>query len=128
MSGSVGKSVPRLDAEPKVRGEAVYGVDFELTGTLYAALVLSPVPSGRIIGIDTSAAAAQAGVRAVVTAEDAPDLRSGLALDDEPLFASDTVHYEGEPIAAVVADSLKAARRAVSDVISGHARATSSAR
>ncbi len=117
MSGSVGKSVPRLDAEPKVRGEAVYGVDFELTGTLYAALVLSPVPSGRIIGIDTSAAAAQAGVRAVVTAEDAPDLRSGLALDDEPLFASDTVHYEGEPIAAVVADSLKAARRAVSDVI-----------
>jgi CO/xanthine dehydrogenase Mo-binding subunit len=117
VSGFVGRSVPRNDAEPKVRGEAVYGVDFELPGTLYGALVLSPVPAGRIVGIDTSAAAAQPGVRAVVTAQDVPNLRSGLALDDEPLFASETVHYEGEPVAAVVADSLKAARRAASAVI-----------
>jgi CO/xanthine dehydrogenase Mo-binding subunit len=117
MSGSVGQSVPRADAEPKVRGEAVYGVDFELAGTLYAALVRSTVPSGRIIGIDTSVAAARPGVRAVVTAEQAPRIRSGLALDDQPLFASDAVCYEGEPIAAVVADSLAVARTAAREVI-----------
>ncbi len=117
MSGSVGQSAPRGDAEPKVRGEAIYGVDFELPGTLYAALVLSTVPSGRIIGIDTSVAAARPAVRAVVTAGQAPRIRSGLALDDQPLFASDAVHYEGEPIAAVVADSLAAARRAAREVI-----------
>ena len=117
MSGSVGQSVPRGDADAKVRGEAVYGVDFELSGTLYGALVLSPVPSGRIIGIDTSVAAAQPGVRIVVTAQDVTTLRSGLALDDQPLFASDVVHYEGEPMAAVVADSLEAARQAARDVV-----------
>jgi len=113
----VGRSVPRHDAEAKVRGDAVYGVDFELAGTLHAALVLSPVPSGRIVGIDTSVAAAQPGIRAVVTADDAPFLRSGLALDDQPLFASDMVRYEGEPVAAVVADSLQAARRAAREVV-----------
>jgi len=117
MNASVGRSVPRYDAEPKVRGDAVYGVDFELAGTLYAALVRSTVAAGRVVGIDTTAAAALPGVRAIVTAEQAPNTRSGLALDDQPLFASNTIHYEGEPVAAVVADSLATARRAARDVI-----------
>lgn len=117
MNASVGRSVPRYDAEPKVRGDAVYGVDFELAGTLYAALVRSTVAAGRVVGIDTTAAAALPGVRAIVTAQQAPQTRSGLALDDQPLFASNTIHYEGEPVAAVVADSLATARKAARDVI-----------
>ena len=117
MNASVGRSVPRYDAEPKVRGDAVYGVDFELAGTLYAALVRSTVAAGRVVGIDTTAAAALPGVRAIVTAEQAPRIRSGLALEDQLMFASNTIHYEGEPVAAVVADSLATARRAARDVI-----------
>lgn len=117
MTAAVGRSVTRSDADPKVRGAAIYGVDFELSGTRYAALVRSPVAAGRITSIDTSAAEASPGVRAVITAGHAPPILSGLALDDQPLFASDVVRYEGEPIAAVVADSLEAARKAVRAVV-----------
>jgi CO/xanthine dehydrogenase Mo-binding subunit len=109
---AVGRSVPRPDAEPKVRGEATYGVDFGLAGMLHAALVRSPVAAGRIVRVDASPAAAMPGVRMVATAEDAPSTLSGLALNDQPLFASGVVRYEGEPIAAVVADTLENARAA----------------
>jgi len=112
MNIAVGRSVPRPDAEPKVRGEATYGVDFGLAGTAYGALVRSPVAAGRILGIDTTAAEQMPGVRLVATAEHAPKILSGLALNDQPLFASDVVRFEGEPIAAVVADTLEQAREA----------------
>ncbi len=113
----VGQSVVRSDAESKVRGEAVYGVDFSFPGTLYAALVLSPVPAGRVVRIDASAALRRQSVVAVVTSEDAPRIRSGLALEDQPLFASERVHYVGEPVAAVVAETLTEARRAAREVL-----------
>ncbi|HSR14382.1 MAG TPA: xanthine dehydrogenase family protein, partial [Gemmatimonadales bacterium] len=113
---AVGRSSPRADAETKVRGEAKYGVDFEAAGTLHAALTLSPVPAGRILGIDTSQAAAMPGVRGVFTAADAPDICSGLAVNDQPLFASDVVRFEGEAIAAVVAETLAQARAAADAV------------
>jgi CO/xanthine dehydrogenase Mo-binding subunit len=70
------------------------------------------VAAGRILGVDTSQAAAMPGVRLVVSADHAPRILSGLALNDQPLFASDVVRYEGEPIAAVVADTLERARQA----------------
>ncbi len=116
MMASVGRSVPRADAESKVKGEAVYGVDFEIARTLYAALVRSPVAAGRILAVRTADAEAIPGVRAVVTARQAPPILSGLALDDQPLFATDVVRYEGEPIGAVVADTLAIAREAAGAV------------
>lgn len=116
MSPAVGTSARRDDADPKVRGAAVYGVDFEIAGTLHAVLVRSPIASGRIRSIDTSRAVAMPGVRAVVTAADAPDLLSGLALADQPLFAVGVVRYEGEPVAAVVADEAATARAAAAAV------------
>jgi CO/xanthine dehydrogenase Mo-binding subunit len=119
MTASVGRSVPRDDADPKVRGTAVYGVDFELAGTLFASLVRSPVAAGRVINLDTTAASAMSGVRAVITPDQAPTHRSGLALNDQPLFASPEICYEGEPLAAVVADTLENARRAARAVIVG---------
>lgn len=112
MTGSVGQSIPRDDADPKVRGAAIYGVDFELAGTLFASLVRSPVPAGRVTNLDTTAAAAMPGVHTVITPDQAPAHRSGLALNDQPLFASPDICYEGEPLAAVVADTLDNARRA----------------
>ncbi|NQV07780.1 xanthine dehydrogenase family protein molybdopterin-binding subunit [bacterium] len=117
MTTAVGNSFIRPDAEPKVRGEAVYGVDFEIGGTLHAALVRSNVASGRIRSIDSDAASAMPGVRLVATAADAPKILSGLALNDQPLFASEVVRFEGEPIAAVVADTLVQARAAAAAVV-----------
>jgi CO/xanthine dehydrogenase Mo-binding subunit len=116
VTASIGRSVPRADAESKVKGEAIYGVDFEIAGTLYAALVRSPVAAGRILAIDTTGANKMPGVKAVVTARQAPPILSGLALDDQPLFAADVVRYEGEPIAAVIAETLPIARAAVREI------------
>ena len=105
MTVTVGTRAPRSDGEAKVRGDAVFGVDFSLPGMLYARLIRSPVPAGRLLSIDTAAASAMDGVHVVVTGAEAPNDRSGIVLFDMPLFASDYIAYEGEPLAAVVAES-----------------------
>ncbi len=102
---AVGTSAARSDATGKVTGEAVYGVDHGLSGMLHARLVRSTVPAGRIVSIDTSAAADMPGVHCVVTAPDVPNQRTGIALFDMPLLADEYVAHEGEPLAAVVADT-----------------------
>jgi CO/xanthine dehydrogenase Mo-binding subunit len=100
----------------KVKGEAVYGVDYEEPGMVWAALLRSPVAAGRIARLDVSKARTMSGVRAVVTAADAPTCRAGWVMREQRLFAVDGVRYEGEPVAAVVADSLAEARVAVAAI------------
>ena len=112
-SSMIGVSVPRIDAEAKVRGSAVFGVDFTLPGTLHARVLRSPIPAGRIVAIDTSAATELTGVYDVITGADGPDWRTGVILADIPFLARDYVAFEGEPLAVVVADSLEIAERAI---------------
>ena len=99
----IGTNVARSDAEAKVRGSALFGVDFTLPGTLHARVLRSRVPAGRIVGIDTSAAAGLAGVHDVITGADGPDWRTGVILADIPFLARDYLAFEGEPLAVVVA-------------------------
>lgn len=110
---AVGVSVPRSDGEAKVRGDAVFGVDLAVPGMLFARLLRAPVPAGFIRRIDTAAASASAGVHDVVTGADVRNDRAGVAVFDTPLFATDYIAYEGEPIAAVVADTPELAEAAV---------------
>ena len=110
---AVGASVPRSDGEAKVRGDAIFGVDLAMPGMLHARLLRAPVPAGFIRRIDTTAAAAGAGVRDVVTGADVRNDRAGVVVFDTPLFAADYIAYEGEPIAAVVADTPELAEAAV---------------
>jgi CO/xanthine dehydrogenase Mo-binding subunit len=78
---------------------------------LYGKLLLSDRPHARILSIDTSKARALPGVGAVVTAEDAPQVRYGAYQHDRLIFASKVVRYHGEPVAAVAAlDPLTAAQ------------------
>ena len=114
--GVVGSSVRRVDGEAKVTGAAVYCLDYEEPRMLFAKLLRSPVPAGRIVRLDTSAAAALPGVRVVATAADAPTATSGLFVKDQPLFARDAVRYAGEPIAAVAAVTLEAAEAALAAI------------
>lgn len=107
---------PRTDGMSKVTGDAIYGVDYAEAGMRHAALLRSPVPAGRITRLDTTTARALPGVRAIVTAADAPDTHAGWVLRDQRLFASDHLHYEGEPIAGVVADTLEQARAAIAAI------------
>lgn len=112
----IGERIPRSDGQAKVTGESIYGVDYEEPGMLWGALLRSPVASGRIARLDVTAAAAMPGVQAVLTMADAPDVRAGWVLRDQRLFASDLVHYEGQPVAAVAADTLAQARAAAAAI------------
>ncbi|MFH1609833.1 MAG: molybdopterin cofactor-binding domain-containing protein, partial [Candidatus Bipolaricaulota bacterium] len=107
----IGQSVPRDDAADKVTGSALYVHDLALPGMLHAAIVLSPRASARIRKIETTRARAVPGVRAVLTGAEL-DYRLGLYLQDKPILARHVVRYQGEPVAAVAADSLDAAREA----------------
>ena len=108
----VGERIRRTDGEAKARGEAIYGVDYLPHGTIHGVLLRSPTPAGRIVKLDTSAAREIPGVRAVVTSADVPDSLAGWVLREQRLFAKGVVRYEGEPVAAVAADTLEQARRA----------------
>src|SRR5579872_5157856 len=94
----IGKNYATPDLVAKVTGRAKYAEDFRADGMLFCKLLLSPMPHARVRHIDTSAALATPGVKAILTADDLPDAARGdiPALTNEPL-------YEGEPILAVAA-------------------------
>src|SRR5881409_3508500 len=93
----VGQNYSTPDLRAKVTGRARYAEDFRAQGMLFARLLLSPYPHARVAGIDTRAALAMPGVKAILTADDLPDLDGAeRALTSEPLYA-------GEPIAALAA-------------------------
>jgi CO/xanthine dehydrogenase Mo-binding subunit len=111
----IGRSVRRADGAAKVTGAAIYTLDRELPRMLHAKLLRSPVAAGRIARLDTTRARAVRGVRAVVTAADAP-ARSGMFVKDQPLFAGEVVRYIGEPVAAVAAETAAAAEAALAAI------------
>ena len=83
------------------------------TGLLHAAAVTSPAPHARLGAIDASKTRAMPGVRAVLTAADIPGTNQiGGIIQDEELFATDAVHFIGQPLAVVVADTPQRARAA----------------
>ncbi|MEU6701497.1 xanthine dehydrogenase family protein molybdopterin-binding subunit [Pseudonocardia sp. NPDC046786] len=115
-AGAVGRSIPRPDADAKVRGAAVYAVDLAEAGLLHAAVLRAEIAAARIVRLDTRAAAAMPGVHVVVTGADAPALSGMLVVKDQTVFAIDTVRYAGEPIAAVAADTPAQAAAALAAV------------
>src|SRR5919112_595947 len=114
----VGQNYTPLDHVAKVTGRARYAEDFRADGMLFCKLLMSPMPHARVRRIDTSAALAMPGVKAILTADDLPapadtvndfgqtiqaNRKGEQARRTEPL-------YEGEPILAVAAvDELTAA-------------------
>ena len=114
----IGKDYPTPDLYAKVTGKAKYAEDFRADGMLFCKLALSPMPHARVRSIDTRAAMAMPGVKAILTADELPppadsindngtvilaNPRGYAALTNEPLF-------QGQPILAVAAvDELTAA-------------------
>jgi putative selenate reductase molybdopterin-binding subunit len=99
----VGRSLPRTDALEKVTGRAAYAYDMRLPGMVYGEILRSPHPHARIVGIDTSRAAAMPGVLAVYTQADMPQARYGAFAQDETALADGVVRYVGEGVAAAIA-------------------------
>ncbi|HLO93440.1 MAG TPA: xanthine dehydrogenase molybdopterin binding subunit [Burkholderiaceae bacterium] len=110
----VGSSRPHESAALHVSGEARYTDDLpELRGTLHAALGLSPVAHGRLLGVDRDALLALPGVVAVLTADDVPgENNCGPLLHDDPILAGEELRYLGQPVFAVIASDRELARRA----------------
>ncbi len=101
----VGKSVPRIDARPKVTGEAVFTADLKLPRMLTAKVLRSPYPHARILSIDTSAAVRLRGVHAVITGADTAGEKWGVFryTRDQTLICTKKVRYVGDEVAAVAA-------------------------
>jgi xanthine dehydrogenase YagR molybdenum-binding subunit len=125
MSTSVGRPLDRVDGRAKVTGAAQYAAEVRLPDMAYAVLVTSTIARGRIIGVETEPARRVGGVHAVLTHENAPRLREpdrgdphaarGGALGERsvPLAGAD-VHFAGQPVAVVVAETLEQAEHAAS--------------
>lgn len=119
----VGASGPRLDGALKVQGGAVFAAEFDYPGTVYAALSFSTIPKGRITALDTGAAERAPGVVFVMTHENAPRMEPmplmkaselGAGGDILPVMQDDRVHWNGQPIAVVLAETQEQADHAVS--------------
>ena len=107
-----------LDSKSHVRGESVYLDDIPLLqGTLYACVYDSTVAHGKLKSVDTTEAEISAGVVRVVTARDLiGENQIGGVLPDEPLFADAEVHFQGMPIALVLAETEEQARAAAKKI------------
>ena len=108
---AIGAPLERLDGKLKVMGAAPYAFEQQVERPAYLHPVQSTIARGRIRAIDTSAAERIAGVIAVITHRTAPRLACE---DNKELWVlqSDEIHFRGQFIAAVVAESLEAARQA----------------
>jgi CO/xanthine dehydrogenase Mo-binding subunit len=120
MTVLIGRSIPRLEARAKVTGRAEYAHNLRLPGMLFGKVFRSTVAHGRIRAIDTSAAAALAGVVRVVTGEDIraliPSPYYGPAFHDQPILALDKVRFVGEPVAVVLAADPHVAEQAAQSI------------
>ena len=121
--GLIGTSVSRVDGPLKVRGEARFAAEFPLEGMVYAALVYSTIPKGRIASLDTREAEAAPGVVLVMTHRNAPEMKAlpffmaaekAAAGDNLPIMQDDRVHWNGQPIAVVLAETQEQANHAKS--------------
>jgi xanthine dehydrogenase large subunit len=110
--------VKHLDALLHVRGTSQFIDDIILPdNTLHAAVLVSPVASGEITGLNLSEASATQGIEAIITAKDIPgENQIGAIIMDEPLLAEKEVHFIGDPIAVVLGTSPEVARKAVKSI------------
>lgn len=116
----VGRHIRRLDSRKKVDGSIDYGDDIPFEG-YHATVVRSNVVHGEITGIDTESAEERPGVVAVVTGADLVeadwiDPFFGPAFRDMPILAVDKVRYLGEPVVAVVAETVEISQAAAGDI------------
>lgn len=115
----IGAPQPRLDGRAKVTGEARYAGEEPAPNTVHVVIVPASIARGRVTEIRPARALAEPGVIAVLTHEDLPKLPAppvppvGQSL--VPLQGAE-VHYEGQPVALVVAETLEAAEEGVARV------------
>ncbi|NCP16545.1 molybdopterin-dependent oxidoreductase, partial [bacterium] len=131
---TIGQSIPRIDARDKVTGTALYSGDLSMPGMLHMKILFAGRPHARVVSIDTSKVETFPGVVAIFTAKDMPVNEYGLQRPDQPVLCGpalapaltpgpsskdrergegrDIVRFVGDQVAAVVAETEKAAEAA----------------
>jgi CO/xanthine dehydrogenase Mo-binding subunit/aerobic-type carbon monoxide dehydrogenase small subunit (CoxS/CutS family) len=113
----IGANVRRLDAPSKVSGALKYAGDMIMPGMLHLQVLRSPHAHAIIESIDAREAEAMEGVEGVITAADVPGEDGfGVFVHDQPVMARDKVRYVGEAVAAVAAEDLVTAKRALAKI------------
>lgn len=113
----LGTSALRPDGVAKTQGDFAFSSDYTAENMLWGATLRSPHPYARIASIDVSEAWKIQGVETILLASDVPGkLTYGLIASDQPVFATDVVRYQGEPVAAVAADHPETCRLALAAI------------
>ena len=119
----VGHNYTTPDLLAKVTGKAKYAEDYRVEGMLFAKLLLSPMPHAKVVRIDTRAAMALPGVKAILTVDDLPPVVEGANLG-EGIIASTLSErgltneplYVGDPVLAVAAVDEATAAEAIEKI------------
>ncbi|MFM1895504.1 MAG: hypothetical protein RLZZ385_578 [Pseudomonadota bacterium] len=109
MTTHIGVDFTPPDVPGKVTGEIKYAEDHKREGMVFARLLTSPMPAGRVVSIDASAALRMDGVVGIFTADDLPPVPP----PGNPALASEYVTYVGQPILAVAAINEEIAESAI---------------
>jgi xanthine dehydrogenase YagR molybdenum-binding subunit len=128
--GNIGQPLSRIDGPLKVSGTAPFAAEFPMADMVYAALACSSIARGRIVELDTAQAEAAPGVVAVMTYRNAPRLQpppvfmsnaKAAGGDTLPVMQDAAIHWNGEPIAVVLAESQEQADHAASLIRASYA-------
>ena len=111
----VGQAIKRREDPRLLRGQGRYMDDIVIPGTVHVKILRSPLAHARIVGVDTSKAAEAPGVLGVYTGEDFAEVNAlpyawqaancENCINTPRVLAVDEVHWVGDPIAAVVAET-----------------------
>ena len=123
---AIGRAVDRVDGLAKASGTARFSAEYPIPGLTHAVLLHAPIARGRITSIDVAQAEAHPGVVLVLTHLNAPrltppptrlnpmDLSTMAGGSLIAFLNTDEVHVDGQPVAAVVAETLESAQYAAS--------------
>ncbi len=121
--GTLGQPVSRIDGPMKVQGKTRFAAEFPYDNINYAALAFSTIARGRITDLDVKAAEAAPGVILVMTYKNAPRMKAPSLMmssptaagsSDLPVMQNDEIHWNGQPIALVLAQTQEQADYAAS--------------
>ena len=121
--GAMGAPISRIDGPLKVAGQARFAAEVQADGLLYAAVAFSTIARGRIAAVDTAAAEAAPGVALVMTYRNAPRMKppalfgtsaTAAGPSDLPVMQDAEIHWNGQPVAVVLADTQEQADHAMS--------------
>src|SRR6266481_5919869 len=119
----IGQNYTTPDLVAKVTGKAKYAEDYRVDGMLFCKLLVSPMPHAKVKRLDTTAAMAMPGVKAILTADDMPGAAVGATLGEgvqasaqaERGLTNEPLYY-GEPVLAIAAVDEATAAEAIEKI------------